>query len=573
MIYQRSFIGGGRMGASPMPRPARREVRAAWNAARERGAHIHETLALCMLAELEAASGAVDEALALVAQGLDIAAHQERPLSLTRLHCIRGDILSASDPAAAEEAYRELIRIAHEQGGRTFELLAALPLAKLLQANNRLVEAYDVLAPALEGFAPTPELPQIAEAQASLAALEETDAVRAERRNRGIRAKYAHAVMITKGYTAPATQAAFDRVDGTTPLQSGEPGRWAALYAQGPRHHTAGELHAALAVGELQLREAEAANLPMRAAVAHRFIGLVKYNLGSFADARDHAERALAMYDEGWAESALAATGGDFLSVTYAYLANPLWALGDIQTAEDLMRRAVRRAEGAGQPYGLAWVLNSVTALLLNADRPGDLLRIADALSEVTAAHAIGAYELQAKLCRGWANGRLTDAKAGAHEVRAALSVTRERGEHIRAPRALALLADLEAASGAVDEALASVAQGLEIAAQQGHRALLPPLHRLRGDILAARDPAAAEEAYRESIRIAHEQGARTFVLLAALPLAKLLQANNRPAEAYDAVVPALEGFAPTPELPQIAEAQALMATLAARDLPKMQQE
>ena len=36
---------------------------------------------------------------------------------------------------------------------------------------GRAVEAHTVLAPALEGFAPTPEMPEIAEAQALLATL------------------------------------------------------------------------------------------------------------------------------------------------------------------------------------------------------------------------------------------------------------------------------------------------------------------------------------------------------------------------------------------------------------------
>jgi len=42
----------------------------------------------------------------------------------------------------------------------------------LLPGSNRTgraVEAHTVLAPALEGFAPTPEMPEIAEAQALLA--------------------------------------------------------------------------------------------------------------------------------------------------------------------------------------------------------------------------------------------------------------------------------------------------------------------------------------------------------------------------------------------------------------------
>ena len=61
--------------------------------------------------------------------------------------------------------------IAKRQGARGYELLASLALAKLYQSTSRPIEARAILAPALEGFSPTPEMPEIAEAQALLAAL------------------------------------------------------------------------------------------------------------------------------------------------------------------------------------------------------------------------------------------------------------------------------------------------------------------------------------------------------------------------------------------------------------------
>jgi hypothetical protein len=45
--------------------------------------------------------------------------------------------------------------------------------------------------------------------------------------------------------------------------------------------------------------------------------------------------------------------------------------------------------------------------------------------------------------------------------------------------------------------------------------------------------------------------------------LAKLYQSTNRTADAHTVLTPALEGFAPTPEMPEIAGAQALMERLA----------
>jgi hypothetical protein len=51
--------------------------------------------------------------------------------------------------------------------------------------------------------------------------------------------------------------------------------------------------------------------------------------------------------------------------------------------------------------------------------------------------------------------------------------------------------------------------------------------------------------------------------LRAALPLAKLYQSTGRPADAYAVLAPALEGFSPTREMPEIAEAMSLLARLA----------
>jgi hypothetical protein len=97
------------------------------------------------------------------------------------LHRIRGEILlerTPADPAPAEAAFLTAIAIAQQQKARSFELRAALALAKLYQSTNSSIEAYDVLRQALEGFSPTREFPEIAEATALFAALGEGDEVK-----------------------------------------------------------------------------------------------------------------------------------------------------------------------------------------------------------------------------------------------------------------------------------------------------------------------------------------------------------------------------------------------------------
>ena len=85
------------------------------------------------------------------------------------------------DPAntpLAEDAFLTAIAIAQQQKARSYELRAALDLARLYNSTSRSADAHALLAPALEGFSPTPEFPEIEEAQALLAALAETDEVK-----------------------------------------------------------------------------------------------------------------------------------------------------------------------------------------------------------------------------------------------------------------------------------------------------------------------------------------------------------------------------------------------------------
>jgi predicted ATPase len=86
-------------------------------------------------------------------------------------HRIRGEILSKRDPAntgPTEEAFLTAIAIVQRQKARSFELRAALSLAKLYQSTNRAADAHVVLAPTLERFASTPEFPDVAEGKRRL---------------------------------------------------------------------------------------------------------------------------------------------------------------------------------------------------------------------------------------------------------------------------------------------------------------------------------------------------------------------------------------------------------------------
>jgi hypothetical protein len=128
-----------------------------------------------------------------------------------------------------------------------------------------------------------------------------------------------------------------------------------------------------------------------------------------------------------------------------------------------------------------------------------------------------------------------------------------------------ALLAQLETDTIGAETALKRADDALALAGQGDNRCYLSFIHRLRGEILLKRDPsnsAPAEEAFRTAIDVARQQSARSLGLQAALALAKLLRSTGQAAEVHAVLAPALEGFSPTPEMPEIAEAQALLPML-----------
>jgi hypothetical protein len=102
-----------------------------------------------------------------------------------------------------------------------------------------------------------------------------------------------------------------------------------------------------------------------------------------------------------------------------------------------------------------------------------------------------------------------------------------------------------------------------------GHRAFDAELHRVRVEILLKRDPAntlEVEQGFERAIAIAQQQSTRSFRLRAALSLAKLYQSTARPVEAHTVLAATLEGFAPTPEMPEIVEAEAVLQQLEGGD-------
>ena len=150
------------------------EMRRSLADCRERDIWLAAGTGRSLLAAGQAAAGQLGSALATADEAIAEAEQRGLRFFEAETHHIRGEILLKRDPAntaPVEEAFLSSIAIAQQQRVRSFELRAALSLAKLYQSTRRAADAHAILAPVLAGFSPTPEFPEIAEARELLATL------------------------------------------------------------------------------------------------------------------------------------------------------------------------------------------------------------------------------------------------------------------------------------------------------------------------------------------------------------------------------------------------------------------
>ena len=187
-------------------------------------------------------------------------------------------------------------------------------------------------------------------------------------------------------------------------------------------------------------------------------------------------------------------------------------------------------------------------------------------LARLAREHDLSLFRAYGAFLEGWENATSGAIGGGLEDMRRGVELLREENVLLFDGLLKIALAEAEDRAGDPDRAIAILDQALATCDLAGYRAFEAELHRACGEMLLKRDPsdpAPAEDAFLAAIAVAKQQGTRSFELRAALSLAKLYQSAARPADAHAVLVPVLEGFAPTPEMPEIGEAQALLGTLA----------
>jgi predicted ATPase/class 3 adenylate cyclase len=372
---------------------------------------------------------------------------------------------------------------------------------------------------------------------------------------------YGQAVMWSKGYVAAETRAAFARARELAAGTDNSAERFVIYYAQWAGNAARGEWALAWETAETFLREAENEGHATERVVGLRMLGLTCLYRGDLIEARAHLDEALRTHDPERDRDAKFPgldTGGG--ASTYLALTN--WLLGDVGDTRARMEQGIARAIETNHVTTQVNVYQwTATFEILRSDFDA-ARRAAQAVVELAREHGLLSYAAWGALPNVYARARFGDREASVAEFREALKACSDHGYKNNVPLYQGLLAELEAEGKDAEAALARIDDALALATETGERWTDAFLQRIRGEILLKRDPAntaPAEDAFLTAIAVAQQQKARSFELRAALDLARLYNSTSRSAAAHALLASALKGFSPTPEFPEIAEAQTLL--------------
>jgi predicted ATPase len=113
----------------------------------------------------------VEEGLHLLAEALAVAKDTGECRWDAELHRLTGELLlarSAEPHAEAETCFRQALTIANGQQAKSYELRAAMSLARLWQQQGKRAAAYELLAPVYGWFTEGFDTADLQEAQALL---------------------------------------------------------------------------------------------------------------------------------------------------------------------------------------------------------------------------------------------------------------------------------------------------------------------------------------------------------------------------------------------------------------------
>ena len=369
-------------------------------------------------------------------------------------------------------------------------------------------------------------------------------------------------MIAVRGWASPEAEQAFARAHELRESADDEDARFTAHWGVAAGTVVRADFASYRRHGEQLTVMARRSGSAMHTACAHWALGQGSFHAGDYAFAVDAFESAFSCYERVDLTEQIRVIGMDFGVWTLSYLSHAQWSLGKLEQARTSSRAACELAVDVDHPFSTTIALNyAATLQMWLGDIDAAQRHVADAIG-VCEAQGFSYYLGWATFLSGLIHRSDDNASRALADMRRGLDMVDASAARLRRAYYLALIAEQHLCAGSIPEAQAVAAAADEEMARTQERCWQPELYRIEGALAEQTMPNNAEKHYRNAICAAREQGALSWELHVALPLARLLKRQHRKQEARKLLVGIHERFDEGFERPVMQEASALIDAL-----------
>ena len=338
------------------------------------------------------------------------------------------------------------------------------------------------------------------------------------------------------------------------------PAQWASLTYYVGRL----ELPAAIDISEQFMRLARNSNDPVQLSGAHLAVGIVKFFSGQLEPALEHLGKFRVLDNAANRVTVAQRYGLELGIVMRGFGARVLWYLGYPDKCVAALSETLSLAQALSHAPTLALVSSLAGLAHQIRGEVNEVDVIAKEMINLGKEHKLQLWSAEGLFFHGWVLAQRSDDKRKGIELMSeGLESYCATGTEVLRPCGYAVLAEALGTSGRPGEGLEVIRRMQRLSYMNLPYPIFytAELLRVEGDLLAAiGEPEAAEAKLTESLRIAHEQKARSYELRAAISLSKFWRARRQPARAREVLAGLREWFSEGFSTPDPKVAMALLS-------------
>jgi tetratricopeptide (TPR) repeat protein len=375
------------------------------------------------------------------------------------------------------------------------------------------------------------------------------------------------ALIATKGFSTRDVVEVYARARDTS-QRAGETAQlFRVLWGQWLSCANWAEYRTSLELGEQCLRVAREAGDGLLVVEAHHALGVSYCTMGEFSSALDHLEQVLGLYDSTKHAAHAYTYGQDPAVVCLIHSGFALWFLGYPDQALDRNDKALAMAAQLSHPVTTAIALAFAAQIQQFCRNPRAVERLAQAAVDQSIQHGLAFTRAMGIILTGWSLTAQGKENVGIETMRSGLEVLRATDAVTMMSYFSVLLAEAYGQAEQPEE-------GLSILAATDRAVDLywsAEFFRVKGELILKRpagndtkgnDEAEAEDCFRQALKIARDQKAKSLELRAVMSLCRLWLQRGQRSEARLALEGTFRWFTEGLETPDLRDARTLIQSL-----------